>query len=114
LKRAEDRAIFERPLGATDVLVENFRPGVLARLGYVGARELPNRAVDELAPRCTDVMREVALLAHADSHDGPQSIAFDTRLCARVISELRVQRLSQHLCLGPPLRRRSRGYTFAY
>jgi len=34
LRDAEERAIFDQLLGATDVLVENFRPGVLARLGY--------------------------------------------------------------------------------
>jgi CoA:oxalate CoA-transferase len=34
LKRDGDRAVFERLLGAADVLVENFRPGVLERLGY--------------------------------------------------------------------------------
>jgi len=33
LRRDEDRAIFESLLGAADVLVENFRPGVLERLG---------------------------------------------------------------------------------
>jgi CoA:oxalate CoA-transferase len=34
LKRAEDRTVFERLLDAADVLVENYRPGVLDRLGY--------------------------------------------------------------------------------
>jgi CoA:oxalate CoA-transferase len=34
LRAPADRAIFERLLAAADVLVENFRPGVLARLGY--------------------------------------------------------------------------------
>ena len=34
LQRAEDRAVFDELLGAADVLVENFRPGVLERLGY--------------------------------------------------------------------------------
>ena len=34
LRDAEERAIFDQLLGAADVLVENFRPGVLARLGY--------------------------------------------------------------------------------
>jgi CoA:oxalate CoA-transferase len=34
LKAAADRAIFERLLARADVLVENYRPGVMARLGY--------------------------------------------------------------------------------
>lgn len=34
VRTAEDRAVFERLLARADVLVENFRPGVLARLGY--------------------------------------------------------------------------------
>jgi len=34
LKDADDRAIFERMLPKADVLVENFRPGVMERLGY--------------------------------------------------------------------------------
>jgi CoA:oxalate CoA-transferase len=34
LKQDADRAFFERLLARADVLVENFRPGVLARLGY--------------------------------------------------------------------------------
>jgi CoA:oxalate CoA-transferase len=34
LRRDEDRAIFDVLLGTADVLVENFRPGVLERLGY--------------------------------------------------------------------------------
>ncbi len=34
LKGAEDRDIFERLLERADVLVENFRPGVMERLGY--------------------------------------------------------------------------------
>jgi CoA:oxalate CoA-transferase len=37
LGQAEDRAIFERLLARADVLVENFRPGVMDRLGYGGA-----------------------------------------------------------------------------
>jgi CoA:oxalate CoA-transferase len=34
LKAEADRAIFERLLARADVLVENYRPGVMARLGY--------------------------------------------------------------------------------
>ncbi|HOZ32307.1 MAG TPA: CoA transferase, partial [Tabrizicola sp.] len=34
LKDAADRAILDRLLARADVLVENYRPGVLARLGY--------------------------------------------------------------------------------
>ncbi|MDX2235050.1 MAG: CoA transferase [Hyphomonadaceae bacterium] len=34
LKSANDRAVFEALLAKADVLVENFRPGAMARLGY--------------------------------------------------------------------------------
>jgi len=34
LKAAEDRALFEKLLGLADVLVENFRPGTMEKLGY--------------------------------------------------------------------------------
>ncbi|MBW2543685.1 MAG: CoA transferase [Deltaproteobacteria bacterium] len=34
LKDADDRSIFERLLARADVLVENFRPGAMERLGY--------------------------------------------------------------------------------
>ena len=34
LKNAEDRAVFEMLLESADVLVENYRPGVMDRLGY--------------------------------------------------------------------------------
>jgi CoA:oxalate CoA-transferase len=34
LRADADRAVFERLLARADVLVENFRPGVMARLGY--------------------------------------------------------------------------------
>jgi CoA:oxalate CoA-transferase len=34
LKNADDRNVFERLLERADVLVENFRPGAMARLGY--------------------------------------------------------------------------------
>jgi CoA:oxalate CoA-transferase len=42
LKNAEDRGIFERLLARADVLVENFRPGAMERLGY-GWDELHSR-----------------------------------------------------------------------
>lgn len=34
LKRAEDRAVFDQLLASADILVENFTPGTIARLGY--------------------------------------------------------------------------------
>jgi CoA:oxalate CoA-transferase len=34
LKRAEDRVLFERLVDGADVLVENFRPGAMEKLGY--------------------------------------------------------------------------------
>jgi CoA:oxalate CoA-transferase len=34
LKKAEDREVFEALLSSADVLVENYRPGVMAKLGY--------------------------------------------------------------------------------
>jgi CoA:oxalate CoA-transferase len=34
LKSAQDRALFDRLLGRADVLLENYRPGVMERLGY--------------------------------------------------------------------------------
>ena len=34
LRHGDDRAVFARLLDVADVLVENFRPGVLDRLGY--------------------------------------------------------------------------------
>ena len=34
LKAAEDRALFERLLARADILLENYRPGVMERLGY--------------------------------------------------------------------------------
>ena len=39
IKSPRDRELLERLLGATDVVVENFRPGVMDRLGY-GAERL--------------------------------------------------------------------------
>ena len=34
LRQAQDRAVFERLVDGADVLLDNYRPGVLARLGY--------------------------------------------------------------------------------
>jgi crotonobetainyl-CoA:carnitine CoA-transferase CaiB-like acyl-CoA transferase len=45
LKQAEGRAVLERLLATADVLVENFRPGVMARLG------LGHAALEERHPR---------------------------------------------------------------
>jgi CoA:oxalate CoA-transferase len=42
LEDAEDRAVFEKLLARADVLAENFRPGVMDRLGY-GWEELRRR-----------------------------------------------------------------------
>ena len=42
LKDDDDRAVFEKLLGRADVLVENFRPGVMTRLGF-GWQELHAR-----------------------------------------------------------------------
>lgn len=42
LKADDDRALFERMLGQADILVENFRPGTMERLGY-GADRLASR-----------------------------------------------------------------------
>jgi crotonobetainyl-CoA:carnitine CoA-transferase CaiB-like acyl-CoA transferase len=44
LKNPRGREVFERLVGAADVLLENFRPGVLARLGF------PVEALRELNP----------------------------------------------------------------
>ena len=38
LRKPEARMILERAIGQADVLVENFRPGVLARLGFGDGR----------------------------------------------------------------------------
>ncbi|MGH6720283.1 MAG: CaiB/BaiF CoA transferase family protein, partial [Alphaproteobacteria bacterium] len=38
LKNSGDRIVFEKLLGRADVLIENFRPGVMERLGYGWAR----------------------------------------------------------------------------
>jgi CoA:oxalate CoA-transferase len=34
LKKPEDRAVFEKLLGMSDVIIENFRPGTMDKLGY--------------------------------------------------------------------------------
>lgn len=45
LRRAEGKAVLERMLGSADVLVENFRPGVLAEMGFT-----PDR-LEQINPR---------------------------------------------------------------
>lgn len=60
LKDAADRAVLTEMLTRADVLMENFRPGTLARLGF-GAGQL-----DELNPRL------VTLSISGFGHDGPE------------------------------------------
>jgi CoA:oxalate CoA-transferase len=67
LKAPDDRALFERLLGAADVLVENFRPGTMERLGY---------GWDQVRPRWP---RLVYAAASGFGHTGPlrERPAFD-------------------------------------
>jgi len=60
LKSDEDRDILATLLGRADVLLENFRPGVLDRLGFGVAR------LRELNPRL------IALSISGFGHDGPE------------------------------------------
>ena len=60
LKSDDGRSILTRLVRASDVLVENFRPGVLDRLGFSAAR------LHELNPRL------VVLSISGFGHDGPQ------------------------------------------
>src|SRR5512135_1750491 len=61
LATAEGLGLLERLLRRADVLVENFRPGVLDRLG------LPVRRLHELNPRL------VVLSITGFGHDGPEA-----------------------------------------
>jgi crotonobetainyl-CoA:carnitine CoA-transferase CaiB-like acyl-CoA transferase len=61
LKADEDRRLLERLIRHADVLLENFRPGVLDRLGLAAARLL------ELNPRL------VVLSITGFGHDGPEA-----------------------------------------
>ncbi len=61
LHRTEDRAIFEKLLGRADVLVENFRPGTMERLG-IGFDELHQR-----------FPRLIYAAASGFGHTGPQA-----------------------------------------
>jgi len=61
LKADEDRRLLERLIRQADVLLENFRPGVLDRLGLPAARLL------ELNPRL------VVLSITGFGHDGPEA-----------------------------------------
>ena len=61
LKRNADRDVFEALLGRADVLVENFRPGVMAKLGY---------GWDALAARYP---RLIYAAASGFGHTGPDS-----------------------------------------
>ena len=60
LKDANDMALLRKLLARADVLIENFRPGTLARLG------LSDQALIELNPRL------VVLAISGFGHDGPQ------------------------------------------
>ncbi len=60
LKADADRAVLEAMLAKADVLLENFRPGVLARLGYDTSR------LAELNPEL------VTLSISGFGHDGPE------------------------------------------
>jgi formyl-CoA transferase len=60
LKSAAGRELLSELVGAADVLVENFRPGVLDRLGF------PPEALAELNPRL------VVLSISGFGHDGPE------------------------------------------
>jgi crotonobetainyl-CoA:carnitine CoA-transferase CaiB-like acyl-CoA transferase len=61
LKNTDDMARLRELLAKADVLIENFRPGTLARLG------LPDQALLALNPRL------VVLAISGFGHDGPQS-----------------------------------------
>ncbi|MEX2650112.1 MAG: CoA transferase [Alphaproteobacteria bacterium] len=67
LKNDADRIVFERLIGIADVLVENFRPGVMDRLGY---------GFEALAPKHP---RLVYAAVSGFGHDGPyaQRPAYD-------------------------------------
>lgn len=60
LKSDDGRDILTRLVERADVLIENFRPGVLARLGF------PNDRLHEINPRL------VVLAISGFGHDGPQ------------------------------------------
>jgi len=60
LKDEADRAVLAEMLARADVLMENFRPGTLARLGFGAAK------IDELNPRL------VTLSISGFGHDGPE------------------------------------------
>jgi CoA:oxalate CoA-transferase len=61
LKAAADKRIFEKLLGRADVLVENFRPGTMEKLGY---------GWDDLHPRFP---RLIYAAASGFGHTGPHS-----------------------------------------
>jgi CoA:oxalate CoA-transferase len=67
LKNDKDRFVFERLIGIADVLVENFRPGVMDRLGF---------GYDALAPKHP---RLIYASVSGFGHDGPyaQRPAYD-------------------------------------
>lgn len=61
LKTAEGSATLRRLLGAADVLIENFRPGVMDRLGFGSA------ALEQINPHL------VSLSISGFGHDGPEA-----------------------------------------
>lgn len=61
LKSGEGKAVLRSLLERADVVIENFRPGVVDRLGF------SNAAMDEINPRL------VILSITGFGHDGPES-----------------------------------------
>ncbi len=67
LKDAADRAVFERLLERTDVLVENFRPGTMERLGY--GWEALHRRHPKLVYAAISGFGQTGPLAHRPAYD---------------------------------------------
>lgn len=67
LKDEADRAVFEKLLARTDVLVENFRPGTMARFGF-GWEDLRNRFPKLIYAACSG-FGQTGPLAQRPSYD---------------------------------------------